>query len=179
SLGLLGLALVGLLARRRRKIGDPTLIYWRTSMISLLAGAVFWLLGLLVPALRQMPQVDLLLGVLVIFGFAVAVINGMLYKIVPFLAWFHLQAQLFQRAKVPNMKRLLPDAAIRQQWWAYLAALLLLLAAAVHPAVFTYPAALALGGTGAWLGVNLVGVWRMYRQVLRDGLVSTSVVSNP
>ena len=33
-----------LLARRRRKIGDPTLIYWRTSMISLLAGAVFWLL---------------------------------------------------------------------------------------------------------------------------------------
>lgn len=179
SVALFALTTLHLLARRRRKIGDPTLIYWRTSMISLLAGAVFWLLGLLVPALRQMPQVDLLLGVLVIFGFAVAVINGMLYKIVPFLAWFHLQAQLFQRAKVPNMKRLLPDAAIRQQWWAYLAALLLLLAAAVHPAVFTYPAALALGGTGAWLGVNLVGVWRMYRQVLRDGLVSTSVVSNP
>ena len=179
GVALFALTTLHLLARRRRKIGDPTLIYWRTSMISLLAGAVFWLLGLLVPALRQMPQVDLLLGVLVIFGFAVAVINGMLYKIVPFLAWFHLQAQLFQRAKVPNMKRLLPDAAIRQQWWVYLAALLLLLAAAVHPAVFTYPAALALGGTGAWLGVNLVGVWRMYRQVLQDGLAGESVVSNP
>lgn len=179
SVALFALTTLHLLMRRRRKIGDPTLIYWRTSMISLLAGAVFWLLGLLVPALKQMPQADLLLGILVIFGFAVAVINGMLYKIVPFLAWFHLQAQLFQRAKVPNMKRLLPDAAIRRQWWAYLAALLLLLAAVVYPAVFTYPAALAFGGTGAWLGVNLVGVWRMYRQILQDGLAGESVVSNP
>ena len=73
-----------------------------------------------------------------------------LYKIVPFLAWFHLQAQLFQRVKVPNMKQLLPDACVRQQWWSYLAALLLLLAAAVRPKVFTYPAALAVGVTGGW-----------------------------
>jgi hypothetical protein len=62
------------------------------------------------------PQVDLLLGILLIFGFAVAVINGMLYKIVPFLAWFHLQAQLLGRARIPNMKQLLPDAAVRRQW---------------------------------------------------------------
>jgi len=156
-----------LLAQRRRKIGDPTLSYWRTSMASLLASVVLWLSTLWVPALAQAPQVELLLGILPIFGFAVAVINGMLYKIVPFLAWFHLQAQLFQRSKVPNMKQLLPDSVVRRQFWAYLTSLLLLLAATVYPAVFTYPAALALGVTGAWLGVNLSSVWWMYRRTLR------------
>ena len=121
----------------------------------------------------------LLLGILLIFGFAVAVINGMLYKIVPFLAWFHLQAELLGRAKVPTMKQLLPEAHIRRQWWVYLATLLLLLAAAIHPPVFTYPAALALGVAGAWLGINLVGVWRMYRRVQHEGLAAAPLRINP
>ena len=168
-----------LLTRRRRKIGDATLGYWRISMASLLAGALLWLATLLVPALASAPQVELLLGILLIFGFAVAVINGMAYKIVPFLAWFHLQAQLFRRAKVPNMKQLLPEARIRRQRWAYLTALLLLLAAAVYPAVFTYPAALALGITGAWLGVNLWGVWRMYCRTQHEGLAGASLKVKP
>ena len=88
------------------------------------------------------------------------------YKIAPFLAWFHLQAQLLGRTKIPHMKQLLPEAPVRRQGWAYLAALLLLLAAAVYPSLFTYPAALALGLAGAWLGVNLWRVWRNYRRVL-------------
>jgi len=168
GVALFALTTLHLLGQRRRKIGDPTLVYWRASMVSLLIGAALWSLGLGIPALGRLPQFELLLGILPIFGFAVAVINGMLYKIVPFLAWFHLQALLFQRAKVPTMKQLLPDAAIRRQFWAYLAALLTLLAAAVHPAVFTYPAALAAGVTGAWLGFNLAGVWRIYRRTLRQ-----------
>ncbi|MDS4028171.1 MAG: hypothetical protein RKO25_14455 [Candidatus Contendobacter sp.] len=162
-------ATLWLLSRRRRKIGDPTLNFWRASMVSLLVGAALWLLTPWIPALAQAPQVELLLGILSIFGFAVAVINGMLYKIVPFLAWFHLQAQLFQRVKVPNMKQLLPDVCVRRQWWSYLAALLLLLAAAIQPRLFTYPAALALGVTGGWLSLNLLRVCRMYDRVSRSG----------
>jgi hypothetical protein len=124
---VLAAATLSLLAQRRRKIGDPTLGYWRISMVSLLAGAAVWLLTRWIPALATSPQVELGLGILLIFGFAVAVINGMLYKIVPFLAWFHLQAQLLGRAKAPNIKQLLPDAPVRRQWWASLAALLLLI----------------------------------------------------
>lgn len=162
-----------LLSQRRRKIGDPTLIYWRTSMGCLLAGALLGLAIVLIPALALAPQVDLLLGILLVFGFAVGVINGMLYKIVPFLAWFHLQAQLFQRTKIPNMKQLLPDAAIRRQWWAYLVSLLLLLAAALAPTGFSAGAALALSVMGGWLGLNLAGVWLRYRRVLQAGSAVT------
>ena len=156
-----------LLGQRRRKIGDATLNYWRLSLIGLLAAAGLWLSAQAVPAWAQAPQVELLLGILMIAGFALGVINGMLYKIVPFLAWFHLQAQLFGRAKVPNMKQLLPDAAIQRQWWTYGAALLLLLAAALYPPVFSIPAALALGASGAWLGFNLTRVGLTYRRILR------------
>ncbi len=159
-----------LFTQRRRKISDPTLGYWRMSMGSLLAGAALWLLTQWIPALATAPQVEWLLGILLIFGFAIAVINGMLYKIAPFLAWFHLQAQLLGRAKIPHIKQLLPDTPVRRQMRVSLAALLLLLAAAVYPALFTYPAALALGATGVWLGVNLWSVWRTYRRILREGL---------
>ncbi len=155
-----------LLAQRRRKIGDPVVGYWRISMISLLASAVLWLAVSFAPALMPWSMVEWLLGILLIVGFAGGVINGMLYKIAPFLAWFHLQAQLLGRTKIPHMKQLLPDAPVRRQGWAYLAALLLLLAAAAYPSVLTYPAALALGLTGAWLGANLWTVWRNYRRVL-------------
>ena len=156
-----------LVRQRRRKIGDPTLNYWRISMASLAAAALLLFLEQIIPIWGQAPQTDLMLGVLLIFGFAVAVINSMLYKIVPFLAWFHLQAELLGRAKVPNMKQLLPDAKIQRQGWAYLAALLLLLAAGFYPTVFVYPAALALGITGAWLGINLARVGQTYYRLLQ------------
>lgn len=156
-----------LLRERRRKIGDATLNYWRLSLISLLAAAGLGLSAQASPAWAQAPRVELLVGMLMIAGFALGVINGMLYKIVPFLAWFHLQAQLFGRAKVPNMKQLLPDAAIRRQGWAYGATLCLLLAAALHPARFGVPAGIALGATGAWLGFNLLRVALAYRRSAR------------
>lgn len=163
-----------LLNQRRRKIGDPVLAYWRISLISLLASAALWLLTALIPALLPWATVEWLLGILLIVGFAGGVINGMLYKIVPFLAWFHLQAQLLGRTKIPHMKQLLPDAPVRRQGWAYLAALLLLLAAAVYPSFFTYPAAFALGLAGAWLGVNLWRVWRNYRDVIIQAAIPYS-----
>lgn len=161
-----------LLAQRRRKVGDATLNYWRVSMASLATAALLWLAAQLLPTWTQAPSFELLLGILLIFGFAVGVINGMLYKIVPFLAWFHLQAQLFRRAKFPNMKQLLPDTTIRRQWLAYLGTLVLLLAAVLAPAVFTYPAGLALILNGAWLGINLTGIWRTYRRTLRQAKVA-------
>ena len=158
---------LALLGQRRRKIGDPTLLYWRISMISLAAGAAGWLVTRWTPGWTPAPTVELVLGILLIVGFPVAVINGMLYKIVPFLAWFHLQANLLGRGKPPNIKRLLPETPIRRQGWALLITLLLLLAAAVNPAVFTYPAALALVVIGGWLNLNLWRVGRLYASALQ------------
>lgn len=49
-----------------------------------------------------------------LLGFAASVISGMLYKIVPFLAWFHLKTQTGAKVgAIPNMKEMIPDKLAR------------------------------------------------------------------
>lgn len=67
------------------------------------------------------------LVVLFIGGLAISVVSGMIYKIVPFLAWFHLQAQLQARAgSIPTMKDMIQTRRMRGQFRLHLAACVLL-----------------------------------------------------
>jgi len=77
---------LALLARRKRPQLDATTCYWRTAMCSLLAAA-----GLALWPDAAGNARPLAIGTLMIAGFALSVINGMLYKIVPFLTWHQLQ----------------------------------------------------------------------------------------
>ena len=105
----------------------------------------------------------LLLGVLFIGGFAVSVVNGMLYKIVPFLAWFHLQAQLDARAgTIPNMKQMIAEPWIRAQFHTHVTACTLLAAAVIWPQHLAIPAAIAIGLSALLLEVNLLSAVRRY-----------------
>ena len=104
---------------------------------------------------------------LFIFGFAVSVINGMLYKIVPFLVWFHLQSRLPKNRAVPNMKQIIPHHAAWRQMRAHTAALLLLLGSIAWP-MLIYPAALALGLTSCMLWLNLFSATRLHLKFARS-----------
>ena len=52
---------------------------------------MLWFAGSLYPQFGAAPNQALMLGILMVHGMALSLINGMLYKIVPFLSWFHLQ----------------------------------------------------------------------------------------
>ena len=151
--------------RRRRRLPDVTLEFWRVGMVALLLAALLWLSRQL-PALA-FAQSDVLLGVLVIGGAAVSFISGMLYKIMPFLTWFHLQALPANGMRMPNMKAILPEKAQRRQLRLHLASIGLLIAAALWPALFAYPAALSFGAAMLFLMVNLVSIVRVYRACLQ------------
>ncbi len=111
-----------------------------------------------------MQSYGLLLGVLMIAGFAMSIINGMLYKIVPFLVWFHLQGRRGTRGgAVPNVREIMPEASTRPQMWLHFAALAALLGAIVFPGIFAYPAALLFGASNLWLWLNIVAAGRIYR----------------
>jgi hypothetical protein len=154
-------------SHRRRKLPDITLDFWRAGMGSLILCVVVWLTGQLCPRWGGSDGYPLLLGVLFIGGFAVSVVNGMLYKIVPFLAWFHLQAQLQARAgTIPNMKQMIAEPWMRAQFGAHLAACALLAAAVFWPHLFTIPAAIILGLSALLLEINLLSSVRHY---LRHG----------
>jgi hypothetical protein len=161
ALGLLGagyaafaLVTLRLLARRKRPKADAPTLFWRTAMASLLGALA---LGLLPPD----PRVDVARGVLLVAGFALSTINGMLYKIVPFLSWYHLRhgtqdGSLNVPKDLPPIHRIIPDAQARAQYLLHAAALLLLVAACAWPALLARPAgALLCVSCLAWFA-NLV-----------------------
>ncbi len=134
--------------QRKRKIPDVALAFWRLGMASLILAAA------LLP-LAHTPALLGLAGLLFLLGFAVSVVNGMLCKIVPFLAWFHLQGQRGMLASgLPSMKDYLPDAACRAQFRLHLAALACLLPAPFLP-ILAVPGGLLLAASAIRLGWNL------------------------
>jgi hypothetical protein len=147
--------------RRRRRLPDVTLEYWRVGMVSVVLAALVWISQQF--SVLNFPQSGVLLGVLAIFGAALSFINGMLCKIVPFLVWFHLQSRSDVKGEVPNVKALLPEKAQRQQLRLHLVALAACAAAALWPTVFSYPAALCFGLASCSVLWNMVGVVGRYR----------------
>jgi hypothetical protein len=161
---------IGLLNQRKRRIPDITARFWRLSLTCLivsallLAGLYFFGQLLLSDYLQQ--RAPVIIGILMIYGFAGSVIMGMLQKIVPFLAYLHLQRRCiasFELLKtLPHMGEIIPESRSRWQFRLHLSALLLLLAVALT-GIFTGLAALLLAADFAWLGITLASATRLYR----------------
>jgi len=153
-----------LLSQRKRPKADATTLFWRTALVSLLACVTLWAIGNALPRVAAAAAYPLLMGMLFIVGFGYSVINGMLYKIVPFLVWYHLQNQLTGGGvRAPNVKQVLPDRAAENQFRAHLAALLTLVASTLHPQWLSVIAALLFATSSAWLWLNLMKAARVYR----------------
>lgn len=103
--------------QRKRRIPDATLIFFRLGMISLLYLA---LLALAMQHTNAGGWLRIQAGLLFLLGFAMSIILGMLYKIVPFLVWFHLfRGGSFHT--IPNMKEIIPEPWVWRHLWLHLA----------------------------------------------------------
>jgi hypothetical protein len=149
--------------RSKRPRFDATQHLWRVAMCSALAACAVWLLALTVPAFGEWPGWPLLCGVLLLFGGFVSVIVGMLYKIVPFLIWLHLQNQGQGRVMAPNMKKIIAEQAMDRQMLVHFVSCALLLLAVFWPEWFVYPAGLALIVAHGGLLRNLLAAMSVYR----------------
>jgi len=146
-----------LLARRKRPRADPATLFWRTAMASLLAATGAWLWSAAAPSgAAASAHTPLAIGVLLIVGFALSAVSGMLYKIVPFLTWYHLQdARSVSGRKPPNINQIIPERHAQWQYGAHLASLLMLLAACWQPALVRPGAALLCAACLAlWLNLG-------------------------
>ena len=163
-LAVFAIATLGLLAQRRRKVGDASLAFWRLGLVALLA-------AIAVAAASRLFATDVAMQLAVtlfIAGFALSVVCAMLYKIVPFLVWLHLQQRIGanpaarHRIFPPNMKALLPEPRARAHFGLQLAALVLLVAAAFWPFLVRTAAALWFAAF-AVLARNLWSALARYR----------------
>ena len=88
----------------------------------------------------------------------------MLYKIVPFLVWLHLQNRGQGKVVAPNMKAVLAEVPMRRQMRAHFLACALLAGAAVWPFGLSHAAGLALVVSAAMLARNLFSALGVYRR---------------
>jgi hypothetical protein len=170
---IFALTTLWLLHNRRRQLPDLMMNFWRLAMGSLVLLTLLWVittvLNLAIPVL--------LLGVLLIHGFAMTTINGMLYKIIPFLIWLHLsvhnknlrdRSERSSQVKVPHMRKIISETAGMWQFRFHLASLLLLVLATIWPQWFYYPAALMFAIAQAALLFNLLNAVRFYNARLTE-----------
>lgn len=96
-----GIATLNIYKKRKRKIADITVNFWILSSYSLIIGTLLAIVYLFF----QFDKLLWISGVLIIYGFTISLINGMLYKIIPFLAWFHLSSRGF--FDIPTTKEMI------------------------------------------------------------------------
>ncbi|ATQ76978.1 permease [Massilia violaceinigra] len=170
SYALFALATLRLLARRKRPQADAMTLFWRLAMASMLACATLWA----VPAQVAGDGRTLAMGVLMLVGFLYSTINGMLYKIVPFLIWRDLQERAADGQRVPTIKTLTADQDAQRQFWLHAAALALLVAACWWPVLLARPAAAAMCLSAVWLLLNLSTALRRARNAVASGSSRTA-----
>jgi hypothetical protein len=151
-----GLAAALLLRRERTRTAAGTR-YWLLSLAAL-AGAA-WLFAW--PGAAP----DVLPGVCFLAGCAMSAVNGMLYRIVPFLVWHHLRARLPADVAVPKFAELIAPDRLRAQCRWHAAAVAALLAACVAPALAS-GAGLLLAVACLRLGLDLAAPVVRYRRRL-------------
>ncbi len=161
-LGALFLLFVGvlqwLLARRKRPVKDATLFFVGFANLTLALGVLAWLAG----------ASGIWIGLFLLAGTALAFPMGMLYKIVPFLCWFHLQgiqlrSELFDRP-LPWMKGFISEAQARWQFASFIAAWLALALAVPWPEPFARIGGGLLLLSALFFLANLLGAVRRFRR---------------
>lgn len=175
--GQLGAALAGiafavqtlrLQARRRRARPDATYRYWQLGLISSIFALFLPSTAAMWPAVAEHEGWPLMFGVLLIGGGFLPFIIGMLYKIVPFLSWMHLQNSGQAKVPAPAMNKILAEPDMHRQLVAYVVALALMLLAVFFPAWLARLAGLAFAVANGWLWWNLFIAIRRYRRHLAD-----------
>lgn len=99
--GALGLSI---LSRRKRKIKEASITFWRIGLGAfMVAGVLMWgAIGL---------EVLVNVSINVFVGGVMAIVYAMMYKIVPFLTWFHLSYNGV--LELPNMRETVPQRIIK------------------------------------------------------------------
>ncbi|PLY07009.1 MAG: hypothetical protein C0625_07385 [Arcobacter sp.] len=131
TIGLFAYFGIDSLNNRRRPIFDVTLLYWKLSLYMLLISLLIWTFS--------KSDVSYLLAILFGLGFLYSLLQGMVYKIIPFLCWFHLTSKGY--FTVPTMRELIVENSIRLQFYIYVSSLFFFVLAFFLSSIFLYLAA--------------------------------------
>jgi hypothetical protein len=157
-LAMFAVQTISLQRRSVRKIRDTHRLFWRLSCINFLAAIAVWWAAQF-PDSAWQGKMQVLAVCLFLLGGVLAVVVGMLYKIVAFLVWLNLNQENMRRMtagqpmiEVPNMKKILAEHKIRRQFRALLLAELGLIFVFFVPSAAAVASILWMGFFGLLLG---------------------------
>lgn len=161
STAFLAFAAVGLkkLKDRKRLIVDPSLWFWRVGLVCAAIGAVltFW------AQFAQINNIELLLAALLGVGFFGSIIQAMIYKIVPFLSWFHLTN--IGKFDAPSSREFISEKMANIGVVLHVSSVVLFCASAFFGSIF-YVASFVAAVSFALLSVNIIRAVRLYEKEL-------------
>lgn len=155
---------------RRRARPDVTYRYWQIGLLACILAFAMLSTAAIRPQIADHPAWTPAFGILLVVGGLMSFVIGMLYKIVPFLAWLHLQNCGQGKLVAPAMNKLLSESMAFRQMLVHLLSCGLLLGATACPEQLARPAGGALLVANLWLAWNLVRAVGRYRQYRGDML---------
>jgi hypothetical protein len=143
------------LYRRKRPTSDATVWFWRFGMAMLIVTMIFWISGHFTTW-----EVLAKLSYGTFAFFAVSIVLAMVYKIVPFLVWFHLSNQGYMKA--PLMHDIIHPKSVKKHFYLHTTLFVIWLAGFMHPLFFQIAGLLAIASFG-WLFYHLMYAVYLYR----------------
>ena len=164
ALLLLGYALLTLrrLGQRQRSLADATVWFWRTGM-----GALALAMSLVIAGKFTDLSIPFQQALYTLYAaFALSIVFAMSYKIVPFLTWFHLNAQGYFTA--PMMHEVIHPRYAMRHLAIHLTTLFVALVAAFDPRLWPL-VGLLLAFSCVWIALAIYRAWHKYLHVQETG----------
>ena len=143
------------LNNRRRPVFDVTLWYWKFALYSLIISQVLFLFF----------DNIILLALIFIFGFLYPLLQGMIYKIIPFLSWFHLSSKGY--FSIPTLRDFIKEDLIKLQFLIYISSFLFFILSVFLNQLFLYIASALFLVSNLIFLINLISAIQKYSSILK------------
>jgi len=142
------------LNNRKRPVFDVTLWYWKFSLYSLIVSQILFIFF----------DNYMLMSIVFILGFLYSLLQGMIYKIIPFLSWFHLSSN--GHFMIPNLREYIDADAIKIQFFIYLSSIFFFILSVFMNQLFLYIASGLFLFSNLFFILNLTTAILKYRKII-------------
>lgn len=154
------------LLNRKRAVSDVTLWYWKLSLSIFIISLVIWCFNIF--------ETNFILAILFSLGFLYSLLQGMVYKIIPFLSWFHLSSKGY--FQIPTLREFIDEKYIKAHFFVHLFSLVFFCFSYFINNLI-YLAALSFLLSNLFFFYNCIVAVKKYKEVLKkDPMDFTSFV---
>ena len=151
------------LNNRKRPVFDVTLWYWKFSLICLVISMIIWLFDIF--------ESNYILAICFAFGFLYSLLQGMVYKIIPFLSWFHLNSKGY--FSIPTIREFIDEKWIKTHFFLHFFSIIFFLISYFEKE-FIYIAAILFLVSNILFFINALGAIKKYLKIIKTNPMDLS-----